>query len=711
VGFTLLEKRGQGGMGVVWKALDDETGEIVALKVLHGAYSDDPEYLARFERELKVVERIHSAHVVKVLAYGRREGAPFIAFEYVDGPSLREALAEHGPYTWPETRGLLIELAEGLADAHATGVVHRDVKPSNVLLAADGTAKLADFGISHAVDLAPVTRASGLVGTPAYLAPEGPVDERSDLYSLGVMAFELMTGEPPFEGDSYQQVMLAHLREAPEISRLPEPARPVVGWLLEKSPADRPQSARQLVRVLTGAEPIRAGPGGTYGSRPDLGSPGIIAMAFGRSGAPAEAGPRGGARLRIVAEIGLIAVLAAGAYVITRPGPAAAPSPSPSPSVVAVVSPTVRPSATPVRLTGSGTWAAAGALPQTVWGQGAEQLADGRILLFGTGQKTSDSGSRSAWLFDPKTKSLTATGSMAKAQELPVTALLGDGSVLAAGGQRNGIPQATAQLYVPSTGKWQSLPNMAVARAQATATVLKDGRVLVAGGWSSYSNTTWTATRTAEIYDPATGSWTSAAPMQAARGLHTATLLADGRVLAVGGATAWAGGATNPANVDLGILADSEIYDPAADTWTEVAAPMSTARATQSAVLLATGHVLVVGGWGGRGHATLATVEDFDPATGAWHSDASLTTARGQTRLVTLADGRVMVIGGDTSDWYAIGSCELFDPSTGKWTMAAGLPEAVYWPAVAVLADGRVLVAGGSANLSTVGTIELYTPN
>jgi len=213
VGFTPIEQVGKGGMGVVWRARDDETGQIVALKLLHDLYADDPEYRLRFEHELEIAKRINSPNVVKVLGYGAREGVPFIAFEFVEGPSLRERLAEHGPYSWPDTRAMLLQLAEGLADAHAAGVIHRDVKTSNVLVAPGGILKLADFGISRAADLTRVTRTSGLVGTPAYLAPEGPMDARSDLYALGIIAFELLTGKLPFDAPTPFEVITMHLNK------------------------------------------------------------------------------------------------------------------------------------------------------------------------------------------------------------------------------------------------------------------------------------------------------------------------------------------------------------------------------------------------------------------------------------------------------------------------------------------------------------------
>jgi len=135
-------------MGVVWKARDEETGATVAVKLLNAAYADQSDYVIRFERELELASRIHSDNVVEVLGYGVRDGTPYLALQYIDGPSVRQLLAEHGPYDWEETKALLVQMTQGLADAHAAGVVHRDVKPSNILVGSDGVAKLADFGIA-----------------------------------------------------------------------------------------------------------------------------------------------------------------------------------------------------------------------------------------------------------------------------------------------------------------------------------------------------------------------------------------------------------------------------------------------------------------------------------------------------------------------------------------------------------------------------------
>ena len=278
--FTLLEKVGRGGMGVVWKARDEETGQTVALKLLHSAYSDDPEYITRFERELELASRIKSPNVVGVIGYGVRDGTPYLALEYVDGQTLRQTLAAHGPYAWDEAKPLLRQVAHGLADAHSAGVFHRDIKPSNVLIGSDGVAKITDFGIARGLDLTRVTGTSTLLGTPAYLPPEGPQDERSDLYSLGIVAYELLAGVPPFEGSTYAEVLMAHVRLAPDLEKIPVEARPIVGSLLEKDPKNRPQSAIDLIEALDGKS-VAAAPAaaisvaGTLNGQASMLAPGV----------------------------------------------------------------------------------------------------------------------------------------------------------------------------------------------------------------------------------------------------------------------------------------------------------------------------------------------------------------------------------------------------------------------------------------------------
>ena len=280
--FEIQSQLGKGGMGVVWKARDSETGEIIALKLLHSLYVDDPDYVARFEREVEVSQRIVSPNVVRVLGYGKRDGVPYVAMEYVDGKSLREVVHERGPLPWDEAKPILRQIAEGLGAAHAAGVIHRDVKPSNIMIDSAGTVKLADFGIARAMDLTRMTGGVTMLGTPAYMSPDMETTEQSDLYGLGCVLYELLTGVPPFVADSQQQALMKHIREQPDLEKLPTGARKIAGWLLEKDPRKRPASAAALLGVLDGSSKItRTAVGVSSRWKPVLivGGPGILALA------------------------------------------------------------------------------------------------------------------------------------------------------------------------------------------------------------------------------------------------------------------------------------------------------------------------------------------------------------------------------------------------------------------------------------------------
>lgn len=257
--FELLEQLGRGGMGVVWKARDHDSGEIVALKLLHAMFIDDKDYVARFEREVEVVRRITSPNVVRVLGYGQRDGVPYFAMEYIEGPSLREAILGRGPLGWGETRRIAADIAVALSGAHEVGVVHRDVKPSNILLGPQG-ARLADFGIAKASDLTRLTGSSTMLGTPHYMAPDGDASPAADWYALGCVIFEALCGDPPFTGDSMQQVLIKHIRQDADLGRIDAAARELVGALLEKEPGERMVRARPLILELVGEATRQTGP-------------------------------------------------------------------------------------------------------------------------------------------------------------------------------------------------------------------------------------------------------------------------------------------------------------------------------------------------------------------------------------------------------------------------------------------------------------------
>jgi serine/threonine-protein kinase len=283
--FELLEQVGRGGMGAVWKARDTQTGDIVALKIPWEQFATDPAFVERLEREVALSRRVESPYVVRVLGFGRREGRPFIAMEYVAGRSLREAIREDGRMDWAPARSILRAVALGLEAAHRAGVIHRDVKPSNIILGGDGVPKLVDFGIATAEDLTALTGSKTTLGTPAYMPPEGAGTVQGDLYALGCVAYEMLTGRQVFEGDTQQEVMLKHIREQPDLSRLPPEARPVLGWLLSKQSVKRPPSARRLAEVLAGNEKVPRPAIGRLLSKPlalaGAGSLGIAAVGAG----------------------------------------------------------------------------------------------------------------------------------------------------------------------------------------------------------------------------------------------------------------------------------------------------------------------------------------------------------------------------------------------------------------------------------------------
>ena len=339
---------------------------------------------------------------------------------------------------------------------------------------------------------------------------------------------------------------------------------------------------------------------------------------------------------------------------------------------------------------GDGTWSRIPALPQPLWGAGSTLLGDGRLLVVGgsTGP-VSSTAVATAEIFDPNANSWSVATPMLQARAYPATVTLPDGSVLVVGGSRDGLPLDSAERYFPDSVSWVSAGTMSVPRTHATATVLQDGRVLVVGGGSDASSA-FKSTNTAEIFDPATGNWALTASMASSRALHTATLLADGKVLVTGGASTYHGSKGT-------VRATAEIYDPKTASW-RAAAPLSVPRYHHTAVLLSDGRVLIAGGWSFTTNSdpSLATAEIYDPATDTWTATGSMAVGRARARMAALRDGRVLVVGGVDPAYQVMATAEIYDPATGHWKSTGRLATAVMWPAVAVLRDGRVLVAGGA---------------
>jgi serine/threonine protein kinase len=286
--YLLERELGGGGMSRVFLALERMLDRKVVVKVLL------PELAAgvnveRFRREIQLAAQLQHPHIVPLLSAGEAEGLPYFIMPFVTGESLRTRVAREGEFPIAETVRILRDVVSALAYAHARGVIHRDVKPDNVLLSG-GVAVVTDFGVAKAVSAS--AGASGLtgltslgvaLGTPAYMAPEQATaspntDHRADIYALGIMAYEMLTGTPPFMGRSAQQVLAAQVVEEPELVERRRPAVPpmlatLVKECLAKRPADRPQTAAAVMHVLDAIATPSGGTAATTAVRLPVGLP------------------------------------------------------------------------------------------------------------------------------------------------------------------------------------------------------------------------------------------------------------------------------------------------------------------------------------------------------------------------------------------------------------------------------------------------------
>lgn len=213
--YEIKELIATGGMAAVYKATRISTGGTVAIKVLHGHLAQDKDFITRFEREARAAADLKHENIIDIIGYGEAEGVYYIAMQYVDGKSLKELINSTKFIPHEIALALVYEICQGIEHAHQKGVVHRDIKPANILIGKDGNVKITDFGLAQAQDLTSITVTGAIVGTPAYMSPEQAagkrIDIRSDIFSLGVVVYEMVTGTKPFQGESYSSVIHAIL--------------------------------------------------------------------------------------------------------------------------------------------------------------------------------------------------------------------------------------------------------------------------------------------------------------------------------------------------------------------------------------------------------------------------------------------------------------------------------------------------------------------
>jgi serine/threonine protein kinase/predicted Zn-dependent protease len=261
--YQIIEELGKGGMGKVYKAQDTEIKDKVALKLLKPEIAADKKTIERFQNELRFARKISHRNVCRMYDLNKEEGTYYITMEYVPGEDLKNSIIRMGPLSAGKAIFIAKQVCEGLAEAHELGVVHRDLKPQNIMIDRKGNARIMDFGIARSITGKGITGAGVMIGTPEYMSPEQvegkEVDQRSDIYSLGVILYEMVTGRVPFEGDTPLSIAVKHKTETPKEPRelntqIPEELSRVILRCMEKDKEKRYQSAGEVSSELTNIE-------------------------------------------------------------------------------------------------------------------------------------------------------------------------------------------------------------------------------------------------------------------------------------------------------------------------------------------------------------------------------------------------------------------------------------------------------------------------
>jgi predicted Ser/Thr protein kinase len=308
--YELEELVGSGGMSSVYRAHDRLLERSVALKILHEQYTRDEDYVERFRREARSVAQLAHPNIVTVIDRGEQEGRQFIVFEYVDGLNLKELVNEEGPLPVRTAIELALQVARGLSFAHEQGLVHRDVKPQNVLLDGDGRAKVTDFGIARSVDVDGMTITGTIMGTSNYIAPEQargqPVDDQTDVYSLGCVLYELLAGHPPYEGDNFVTVAMQHVNDpVPSVRDVRPDVPPRVDFAIQRAMAkDHQERFSSMAAFAAELEACSAEVDGNDGAT-------MVAPRAAPMRVPARAAPRARRRHRAVWPLALLGVAVA----------------------------------------------------------------------------------------------------------------------------------------------------------------------------------------------------------------------------------------------------------------------------------------------------------------------------------------------------------------------------------------------------------------
>ena len=257
--YELLDIVGEGGMSKVYRARDNILDRIVAVKILKDEFAKDRGFVERFRSEALSVARISHPNIVNVFDVGAQDGTYYIVMEYVDGHTLKHLIREQGPLTVEKAVDIAVMICDGVHHAHEKGIIHRDIKPHNILITEQGIVKVADFGIAQAVSAGTITYGNNIIGSVHYFSPEQakgePVNRTADIYSIGCILFEMVTGSVPFNADSPITIALRHINEEPPSPRATNPEVPpaletIIHKAMAKQPGERFQTAQEMRNAL-----------------------------------------------------------------------------------------------------------------------------------------------------------------------------------------------------------------------------------------------------------------------------------------------------------------------------------------------------------------------------------------------------------------------------------------------------------------------------
>jgi non-specific serine/threonine protein kinase len=649
--YRLAELLSRGGMGVVYLAEDERMGRTVALKLIAAEYAQNDAFRARFLHESRVAGAINHPNVIPVYDAGEHDGLLYIAMRYVEGTDLRGLLDSDAPLEIERTVSIVSQAAAALAETHARGLIHRDVKPANILLVPrrteDGTdhVYLSDFGLAkHLGSLSGPTRTGQFMGTVGYVAPEQirgkGVERRTDVYALGCVLFECLTGAPPFPRKDDFATIMAHVNDPPpRVSELrpdaPAAIEAVVQRALAKAPEDRFDDCDEMGIALrravgrSGATPVPASapaPAREADQAASRGSVWFDADVEKASSAPASAAPAA------------FGETVAGSLPDGPPlDPAGESTPPPSPA----------------------------APPAARASKGLRSIPRGVLALLGA---------------------IAVCGVVALA-----LVLIGGGDGT---DQESAKPPPTRVAPDTAPSDWRAAGLAPTARQQVATAVL-GGRIWIAGGLGGQQKAF--ATNLVESYDPAIKSWSTAPSLP--RGLHHAAAVAyRGELIVIGG---W-----EPRGPDLTAVTSGEVMALRKGRWVRLA-PLHHPRAAAAAAVV-DDKIVVFGGQADGGKLVKQT--EYLPGGVKWHDGADLPTPR--EHLAGASDGRyVYAVGGRKgSADKNTRALERYDARTDRWTKLPSMPVASGSLGAAIL-KGRLIAVGGEDATRVLDVVQSYRLN